>query len=202
MRPTLLAIPGGRNMTDDEALRHRTRKLVFNYVSAHPGSSFATIREVFDLTKGTLDYHLHYFERHGLLRSASQGRQKLYYPIKAAPVSELQIRMPDFDPASLTEVQQRIYTIIRQKPGLSISELETVTGMNRRVLQYNIKVLRERMVVVKQGNGRSTRYESTTREKLHEELNRFVIMKFLKGEIDEKTYLRMKGEIERERLKE
>ena len=188
-------------MSDDEVLRHRTRKLVFNYVSAHPGSSFGTIREVFDLTEGTLDYHLHYLERHGLMRSTSQGRQRLYYPVHAAAPGELQVRLPEFDPASLTEVQQRILTIIRQKPGMSISELETVSGMNRRVLQYNIKVLRERMVVVKQGNGRSTRYESATQEKLNEELNRFVIMKFLKGEIDEETYLRLKGGVERERLR-
>ncbi len=187
-------------MVSRDALDHQTRKLVYNYVNNHPGSSFSTILEVFHLTEGTLRYHLQYLERHSIVRSEPSGNHRCYYLTESNGRSHRPFPQPD--PNTLTDLQQRIVTIIRQKPGIGISELETLTSTNRRVLQYNIKVLRDSMLVLRVGNGRSTRYKFATEELLQNELVKYLTMKFLKGELDEETFMALKGGLERERIRE
>jgi len=187
-------------MSSEDVLGHRTRKVVYNYISNHPGAAFGTIKGMFDLAEGTLRYHLQYLERHKIIYSQSMGNYRCYYPTDKAGSSI--ITVPDIDPNTLTELQKQIVTIIRQKPGTTVSELESYTRADKRVLRYNLKVLKDQMIIWKVGNGRSTCYEIATKTRLQNELIKFVTMKFLKGEITEEAYLTLKGEIEKERLKE
>ena len=47
-------------MSTNDDLEHRTRKVVFNYISDNPGVTFSAIRRVYDLSESTLRYHLRY----------------------------------------------------------------------------------------------------------------------------------------------
>ena len=188
-------------MSAERALKQKTRKLIYNYICTHPGVSNATIREVFDLKQGTLSYHLNYLERCELIISKVSGKFRCCYPVDPPNSTSLLRKAFHFDPGTLTELQQRLLAVVKQRPGINITELETMLNVNRRVLQYNIKVLREKMLVWKIGNGRNTQYEFASQERIHNELSRFAIMQYMNGDIDEETYNRLKGEIEREKLK-
>ena len=79
---------------------------------------------------------------------------------------------PGFDFNALTRPQQRILTSIKQNPGISISELVWITKINKRVIQNNIKKLREMMIICKVGHNRETGYEYMTRERSQSELHK------------------------------
>ena len=187
-------------MAEDKALEHQTRKLVYNYIKRHPGATATTLQEVFELAEGTLRYHLHYLEKHNIVTSTTKGKFRCYTAIKrprAAATRPVEINMD-----ALTEVQRQLATVIEQNPGINIAELEKKTKVDRKVLQYNLKVLRDRMIVWKVGNGRSTKYEFTSGERVRKELFKLLLAKFIKGEVDEKTYPQLKGQLEREGLEE
>ena len=187
------------HMEPESVMKHKTRKMVYNYISAHPGAAFGTIQSVFDLTVGTLRYHLGYLEKHRLLTSRLNGGHKCYYPTNDTG-SGLG-NHPGLDMNTLTEPQKTILDLIQQRPGIQIGELETSTGLDRRVIQYNLERLRGLKIVWKVGNGRNTRYEYVTNERLREDLAKLLMVKFLNDEIDEETYLVLKGQVERERLR-
>ncbi len=99
---------------------------------------------------------------------------------------------------TLTKSQQRIITIIKHYPGITVSELVKMTRLNKRVLQYNIRKLRDQMIIWKVGNGRSTSYEYVTKEKFRNEVFKLLIKKFLRNEIDEETYFFLKRKLKKE----
>jgi predicted transcriptional regulator len=183
-------------MSLENVLGHKTRRVVYNYISKHPGVSFGTIMGILDLTEGTLRYHLNYLERGKKILSKSEGKHRCYY--SNCKVKSSLKPILEFDLTTLTKPQQRILTIIQQHPGIPVRELVKLTKLNKRDLQYNLKKLRDEMVIWKVGNGRNTRYEYMTKDKLKNELFKLLILKFLKDEIDKETYLFLKEELEKE----
>ncbi len=181
-------------MSADRTLGHRTRKMVYSYISAHPGVTFSTIMDVLDLSEGTLRYHLNYLKRGDKILARTRGKHRCFY-VKNATKSMLGFD-PRFDRSTLSRPQQRIITIIQQHPGINISELVKITKLTKRDMQYNLKRLRDELIIWKVGNGRSTAYEYVTKEKLRAELLKLLIYKFLNNEIDEETYLQLKEQLE------
>ena len=54
---------------EGEELKHQTQKLIYNFISTHPGVSFSRIRNFFELNDSTLKYHLHYLEKNNRISS-------------------------------------------------------------------------------------------------------------------------------------
>ena len=53
-------------MANDElVLQHDTRRMIYNYIVEHPGVAFNELKKVFELTDGTLRYHVEYLKRSG-----------------------------------------------------------------------------------------------------------------------------------------
>ncbi|WP_455392450.1 hypothetical protein [[Eubacterium] cellulosolvens] len=181
-------------MHAENPLEHKTRRMVYNYISMHPGVSFTTIMGVLGLTEGTLRYHLNYLERGKKILSKAKGKYRCYYSNerKKADIKPF----PSFDFQTLTKPQQRLITIIRHHPGITIGELVRITKLKKRDLQYNIKKLRDLLIIWKVGDGRNTGYEYVTKKKLRNELYKLLIVKFLNNEIDEETYLFLRKELE------
>ena len=184
----------------ESALAHKTRKAVFNYIRIHPGATFGAIRTVFGLPDGTLRYHLQFLERQDMIFSMVKGNQRRYYPEGSPKL--ITALIPSRDPRTLTSLQQRIVEHVKQSPGTTITGICDAVKAEKRVLQYNLKVLRQKMFILKVGSGRSTKYVYTTKERLITQLLRFLTAKFLRGEINEYTYVHLKGEIERMRLED
>jgi predicted transcriptional regulator len=183
-------------MYSKSALENKTRRLVFNYISANAGVTFGTIRRVLDLEDSTLRYHLKYLEREDEIISKSEGRFRCYYANQV--IGSTFEPVVKHDVAMLSRPQQRISTIIRRNPGITIRELMKITRLNKRDLQYHLKKLRELMIIWKVGYGRNTGYEYISKKKLRTELYRQLILKFIRNEIDEETYLFLREELEKE----
>ena len=180
-------------MPRDKVVDHETRRSVYSYIQAHPGTSFVSIQKLFNLTESTLRYHLSYLEKRKRISSRLRGNSRCYYPAQGGDPAGTASAGKDSGP--LTDVQRRIIKIIRAKSGISTGEIVKRAGLDKRVVQYNVRVLRERMLVWKVGNGKNTRYEPITEESLQNELMKLLVLKFVRKEIDEDTYRALREQL-------
>ncbi len=178
----------------EEGLEHKTRKLIYNYISTHPGASFSVIKDFFDLNESTLKYHLHFLEKNNRIISQREGRQRLYF---CEGVKNVDFHYPQkVKMLNLSRSQQRMLTLIKRQPGIGKHELLNFTRMNRRTLNYNLEKLLEQKLIWKVKNAGKIGYEFITKEKLRKEIYNKLLMKLLSDEIDEEKFLRIKKKLE------
>ena len=179
----------------ENIFENKTRKLIHNHIMVHPGDSFNNIKKVFDLTDGTLRYHLHYLENRNKIRSSTIGEKRCYYPVEKIifnprPESDLRIHR-------LSDTQERILKSIQYKPGINQKELIYMTGLKRITIAYNMKKLLDVGIVRKEPNGKYVNYYYISDTELRMKLIKKLIFKFVNYEIDEKTFLALKNKLEK-----
>jgi predicted transcriptional regulator len=69
-------------------LKLRNRRNIYNYVLKHPGKHFREISKDLKLHKNTIDYHLNYLEKQGLILVSIENGYKRYYVTKINNKSE------------------------------------------------------------------------------------------------------------------
>ena len=167
------------------ALEHKTRRMIYNYILEHPGASFGRIRKVFDLTAGTLRYHLKYLKKAEKIDSRLEEGKRCYYTL------ENKIDSPAVPGANLNPTQKHLLTIIKDNPGITKKELAKKTRFKSPTVAYNVKKLVEFKLVWKSKQGKATGYEFITKENFKEELRNLLLKRFLAGEVDEETFLEL-----------
>jgi predicted transcriptional regulator len=178
----------------DGGREHRSRKLVYNYVSSHPGASFGEIKRVLELKKSTLMYHLTYLERKGKILSKKEGRLRRFYcrdkPLsKTYPTSKTQTN-------TLTQTQRQLIGLIQNYPGISKRELVDRTKVNGKKMNYNLRRLCDLKFIWIVKNDGIIGYEYITSEKLREEVFNRLILRLISDEIDEATFNKIKRKLE------
>lgn len=181
-------------------LEHRSRKLIYNFISTNPGASFETIKKFFDMNKSTLNYHLKFLERNKKITSKLEGGFRCYYCAFKID-HDLHLFVKDKQ-AGLTGTQKLLIRIIQDNPGVSNKELIARTKINRKNLSYNIKKLRELKLIWAVKVDGILGYEYITKEKLKHEVATRLISKLLADEIDEATYHKIKKKLEKLNLDE
>ena len=182
------------------ALQHRSRKLIYNFISTNPGSSFEIIKRFFDMNRSTLKYHLKYLERNNHIFSKRKGRRRCYYC--GSEIDHEIILFSDDPHPYLTITQKKLIKIIKDNPGITNKELLDRTKLNRKNLSYNIIKLREQKLIWGFKTDGVLGYEYITEDKLRHEMVTKLISKLLAKEIDEDTFNRIKGKLEKVDLDE
>ncbi|WP_455392649.1 winged helix-turn-helix transcriptional regulator [[Eubacterium] cellulosolvens] len=176
------------------AFQHKTRKMIFNHISSHPGVTFGKIKRIFDMKDGTLRYHLNYLETKKIIISFNKGNRKYYYP------NEKRVFSPkyesDFKIHKLSDTQDWILDTIQRYPGISQKELMLRTGLKRLTVVYNLKKLLDFKIIRKVKNGKFTCYQYISDEELRNKIMKSLIVQFLNYDIDEKTLLELKRKLE------
>jgi len=176
------------------ALNHKSRKLIYNFISNNPGTAFENIKRFLDMNKSTLNYHLKYLERSDQVTSKIEDGQRCYF---CAYTMNHEIQpILKMTQTNLTEIQRQLLILIQQKPGVTNKELIFQTKLNRKSLGYNIKRLREQKLIWATKEDGTLGYEYITKDKLRHEMATRLISKLLSDEIDEQTYHKIKGKLE------
>jgi predicted transcriptional regulator len=184
------------------ALEHRSRRLIFNFISSNPGASISAIKQFLGINESTLKYHLHYLEKNEKIYSQPQGRLTCYF-CKHRTVSEVYTEPGKRTAvANLTKTQKQLIELIKSRPGLTQKELGKLTNINKKSISYNLKRLGElRLVWVVKKEGKLG-YEYITKEKLRSEMLNELVNKLLANEIDEEKFKKIKKKLELMDIKE
>jgi predicted transcriptional regulator len=161
--------------------KNEIRPKIANYIRIHPGTSFKTIKTIFDLSDSTLRYHLRYLEKKEQIKSDENKR--IYYPIGHLGESKL------------NKTQQRLINTIKRNPGITQKKLSFKTKMNRLTARNNINFLVEKEIISIIKIGKEIHHFYIYPEELKEKKILRLITKFLLDKIDEETYWDLKHEL-------
>jgi len=179
---------------DAEALKNKSRKLIYDYILSHNGASFGTIKDFFNMKNSTLEYHLHQLEKHQKIYSKREGRRRCYYS-----KHKMESHTTTFtkELTALSNLQRKILNQIKNKPGITNQELIQKNKINRKKLSYNLKRLGElNLIWMTKNNGSTIGYEYISKEKLRNEIYKHLIAKLLSKELDEETYFKIKKKLD------
>jgi DNA-binding protein Fis len=96
----------------------------------------------------------------------------------------------------LSKVQQEIISTVRDYPRINQKELIKRTGINRITLSKNLNKLMDLCILRKIPNGNKVNYEFIGNEELRYEILRRLLIKLVRKEIDEETFLELSRKLE------
>jgi predicted transcriptional regulator len=145
-----LFVPLYTKLRKDQVLDHYSRGRVYQYIEMNPGEHFNSIRRALDLNIGTATYHLEVLSRSGLITSRLDGIYKRFYPTN--------VPIPPSNGGGISEVQQRVLTVIRDTPGITQKEIARLFGIRQSTLNYQVTRLEEKGLISAEKRGRSVHY--------------------------------------------
>jgi predicted transcriptional regulator len=185
---------GSGNGIGDEVLDNKVRRLIFNHIAEYPGVSFNKLKTIFELSDSSLRYHLHYLEKNGQISSSPENGVRCYFP---HPTS-VSIPKPQEPLASyqLTPNQKHILNMIIRYPGINQKELVKRTGLNRFKISRSISSLKDMDLIKNNRYQNNVCYEYNPDVEMKYKIMKGLMVKFLKGEIDEGTFLKLKKRLD------
>ncbi len=176
----------------EEADIHRTRQVLLERIRSLPGISFGSLQRSLGLNKGTLEYHLRFLEKKREVFSRKTGRMRTYYSSSHDPS-----RTVGWE--GILPEQRKVLEMIRSEPGLTPDQLLQRTDISKSRLYRIVRSLKEHRVVMEVEKGSGTVYEYVSNEDLIDEMLIELAERFMKGELDRETFLRLKGLLDRKR---
>ena len=177
-------------MTSEDVNIHRTRQVLLERIRSLPGISFGSLQRSLGLNKGTLEYHLRYLERERDIFSKKTGRSRTYYSSSHDPS-----RTVGWE--GILPEQRKVLEMIRGEPGIDMYQLLQRTDLSKPRLHRIINSLKEHRAVMEVENGSGTCYECVSNDDLVDEMLLELAERFMKGELDRGTFLRMKDLLDR-----
>jgi predicted transcriptional regulator len=180
--------------TIENSMDHKTRKIIYNYIFAHPGVAITHLSTILDLNYSTLKYHLKYLEKNNQIVSNKIGRNRCFYINKNKEMEEPHGISININ--SLNTNQQRVLGCIQDNSGITKKELIQLTRIKRKTIDYSLNKLMEMKLIWQVNGTEEGGYEYISEEKLRYEIINLLLMKLLSNEIDEETYRLIKKKLE------
>lgn len=133
----------------DEILDNFFRGRISGYIVANPGDHYTAIREALRLSNGNLAFHLKKLEQEGVIKSRVDGTCRRYYPAE--------MRVPEPNGGSLTQVQTMVFDKILETPGISQKDIAGILNISAQTVGYHVDALLAKGVIRKQRAGMRVR---------------------------------------------
>ena len=127
------------------------RKKIFEYIKSNQGIHFNKILRELEFQPGALSYHLNVLEKGEYIKSIQDGSHRRFY---------LYGTKSDFK-IILTTIQQRILSIVYERPGISQTNISKIIGRNKMVINYHIKILNDADLISLEKEGRERKIFTT-----------------------------------------
>ena len=175
----------------DESLDNKTRRTIFNHIIKYPGVSFNTLKDIYELTDSSLRYHVYYLEKNDKISSGLEKGVRCYYPHPASVRTPPKPAAP-VESQKLTPEQEQLLNIIIQFPGINQKELIKRSRINRFKVMRNINTLKSSDLIKNTRFQNTVCYEYIPDVEMKYKIMKGLMVKFLKDEIDEGTFIKLK----------
>lgn len=145
-----------------QELELEVRRKIYNLINKSPGLHFREIQRRLALATGSLDYHIHFLYKHGLLRQEKDGKYTRYYPLTKNWGKQ------EKDILSLLR-QKRIRHILiflLERRSAAASDISTSLAMTPSTLSWYLKQLTEKNVIMLTKRGRFRFYSVADKESI------------------------------------
>jgi WD40 repeat protein/DNA-binding transcriptional ArsR family regulator len=143
-----LILPLYTRIKKAEVLNNEIRGMIRGYIIANPGDNYNSIKKALGLNNGSLAYHLKVLERAELIKSRQDGMFKRFYPAG--------MRIPHENGGEISEIQRVLLLEIAGSPGISQKEIAALLGLSKGVVNYHVKILRDKKMLKIEKRGRKT----------------------------------------------
>lgn len=171
-----------------------TRQILLRHIIEHPGISFNLLMSVFKMSEGNLRYHLNVLERERSVRSKLMKGKRCYFPYDTRTLLQMKRR----GTGELPRNEKRVLNMLEKEGASNWKDLIQSTGLSRSELTNVLRNLKRKGLVISSTVGGKRSYRILTRDLLLKRIERLLIIKLVKGEIDEETYLMIEEELRRE----
>ena len=137
----------------EKVLDNFTRGEIRGYIVANPGDHYTSIKQALHLKNGTLAFHLKKLEKEGMVKSQVDGIYRRYYPAD--------MKVPEPDGGSLTEVQKIVLAKVSETPGISQKDIAGLLNVSTSTIAYHIESLIKKGRVRQEKSGIRVRYFPT-----------------------------------------
>jgi predicted transcriptional regulator len=134
----------------EQILDNFTRGKIYGYIVANPGDHYNSIMNALRLSNGTFAYHLRRLENEGLIKSATNGTLKRFYPVD--------MRVTENENDSLTRIQRIVFDIIVETPGISQKEISGLLSVSNATVNFHMDALIKKGFVKRERAGYKVRY--------------------------------------------
>jgi len=131
-----------------------TRKKIYDYVMAHPGTHPREIGRELGLAMGDLQYHLYTLEKLKAIKGVRRGLYKYIYPSNVFGDRESIILS-----VLSQETPRELLLFLIERPGSSQTELAKFTQLSAPTINWHMKRLVEQGVVERERKGKSVTYK-------------------------------------------
>lgn len=141
----------------DDPLELETRRRIYQHVQAVPGAHMREIGRDLAIPMGTLEYHLHYLSKAGLLVTRQDARYTRYFA-----EGELSRREKDMLAILRQPVPRQLAAHLLLEPGISHGTLLAKFALAPSTISFHLKKLVTAQIVAQEKRGRENLY--TVRE--------------------------------------
>ncbi len=139
-----------------------TRRRIYDYVVANPGTHLRAIKDELDMPMGQLEYHLDFLKKHDIINSQEDKYYLRFYPSKidrgeAKILSSLRQEKP-----------RRIVMHLIERPGTTHRQLMEEFGFKASTLSMYLKDMTGKGILIKEKEGRENMYSVADGQKVIE----------------------------------
>ncbi len=127
-------------LNSSDIFGNNIRGNILNLITDHPGITLGAITRKQKLKNGTATHHLRILEREGYIKSKKTGKFRRYYIIGTKATG-------------FNEIQDQIVSIIKERPGISQSDIGRELHLSRQLVNYHLKDLIHSEVIQIEKNG-------------------------------------------------
>lgn len=144
----------------EDYLALETRKKIYELISNSPGLHKREIARALSMSLSTIDYHLHYLEKRGIVSARQDGKYKRYFITEKTEAMDKRIL-----PLLRQETPRRIVIFLLQKPQAIHKEICKEVKKAPSTVSFHLKKLIDAGIVDEISLGRERAYVVKNPEK-------------------------------------
>ncbi len=147
---------------ESKFLELEARRKIYEYIAKYPGLHFRELQRRTQMATGSLDYHLHFLHRNGMIRTERAGRLVLYYPTNVSYDSS------DKEILGLLKhsTTRHILIYMIEKKMCNAKNISGTLKMSPSNLSWYLKMLEEKNIIVHKKKGRFRFYSVVSKERI------------------------------------